>query len=60
VVIGFTAGNGTKQDRGAEAAHYFAKESDSLYFLFAAVSGEVVQTWFDEVGGKTSADRYLS
>ncbi len=42
--------NGDRKDRGAEVAHYFAKESDSLYFLFAAVSGERGATWFDETG----------
>ena len=42
--------NGTRQDRGAEVAHYFANESDSLYFIFAAASGERGATWFDEVG----------
>ena len=30
--------HGTRRDRGAEAAHYFARESDSCYFIFAAVS----------------------
>ncbi|MFH0920596.1 MAG: hypothetical protein V1913_09560 [Fibrobacterota bacterium] len=42
--------NGTKPNRGAEVAHYFARESDSLYFLFAAPSGERGATWYDPVG----------
>jgi len=42
--------SGTRQDRGAEVAHYFARESDSLSFLFAAPSGEQNATWFDEAG----------
>lgn len=42
--------NGDKQDRGAEVAYYFAKEADSLYFIFAAVSGERGATWFDPIG----------
>ncbi len=43
-------GNGTRQDKGADAAHFFAREADSLYFIFAAVSGERGATWFDETG----------
>jgi predicted esterase len=51
VVIWLHGGvNGTKQDRGAEVAHYLKRESDSLCFLFAAVSGERGATWFDNVG----------
>lgn len=42
--------NGTRPDRGAEVAHYFARESDSLGFVFAAVSGERGATWFDPAG----------
>jgi predicted esterase len=44
--------HGTRQHRGAEVAHYFARESDSCYFIFAAVSGEQGATWFDETGIK--------
>ena len=51
VVLWFHGGvNGFRQDRGAEVAHFFAKESDSCYFLFAALSGERGATWFDAVG----------
>jgi len=42
--------NGTRQNRGAEVAHYFAKESDSLGFIFASPSGERSATWFDNIG----------